>query len=1314
MTPFPADAQDHRRLEHGVTLFYTTDTPVEDLTGTKIPEVYGGELIIFWHEIEPNEGEFDWPRLDRDFAEWHAAGKKLDIRLSTAHVSPIFTPRWVYANHHVRRIGRGIFENFEGEAWRYTPGPNASVTTNPDHVFSGSRALLVDQSGNPEGTFLTLDGPPLDRNTLYSIQWDYLPLGGADIAVEVINQDGEVQQRFQVSPDREGWNVANVEVELDHQPGQRIRLVANDDSRFAVDNMNIIRITPEAPFRTTDMQSGEIEDWIVAEGEEPYWGEVFRPILANDPVNFPLRQGDGLQVRLRLDATMEGELRLVVRSRSNHQQVFHDQVVPVQIAEDQTALFHLFGELPDDDQEILILYRGPGSFQVNQAAWRRWTDQVTTFPDYFSPDFNRLWERLVGAFAERYAGHPALGIVSVGGFGRWEEVMLDEDIYGALDDQWFSRHFSEEAYLDQVVHSMDLYRRIMPDADLRICLAYGLQHGADVDWIYRRTAQAAVARGIGLKQNGLSEKYDSWNSNTNTSYLYHLYRDNESIGLTHETGGQIYRNLADAHGYPLSLLNRTAANYTNHLFLYFNDIHGRHIRKYFHTHLEHSRRTRTTNFYSWLGDTSMVHEHRNVPVPTQNRWYGLRQFDGPGQTPVKTDIDGERVMQTSASNRRIVFDVDDRFQYHGLFGAELSIDYYDYPAGPFQVEVYDNPTHGWRQLGTVKRTGEKRFQRAFFYDDQWNRSSRHGGEDIHADVVIKEPTGTGPLSVRNVELNFVTAREWQTRPLLPSLKADRGRIASEALSADLPARPQGSYPAIAQVKLHSPGLDRATALGRLYAIMPEMGRERLVAEKEFYIPADGDILDIPFTPIRDASGYRVELTALEGSIGWYESDTGDPLIQLLAYESAPIEHLPRGGATLSAGQTIQGTITTDQPLHELGIHFMDPAPGAQVNIRVRRHIPGGGWSVPLVDIQRHLVASDGPLTLPLELQTPGRFKVEVVGHWMQTGVGVTDEGDLYVAASYLLPAKEDRPPRPVTLNETRHAIESPSDWTVRSGLEVTGGQESRAYRITDFEPRIELPISLDANSRQRIIVRMRNSSGSNMARLYWAAEGEPYQAGNSFLLPLVPNDSHVRDYAFPVGLEAGWESHIDRLLLKPVVGATRHGEIELSGVFIDEDRIHTDLDFRRPLDHLVAVRGVRELAKEDDGLHVTLSEEKAVLRVPLQDFNVETAPELGGEKLTVRLRNNSSATTLRVMWHTPQQRFLNPGRAFQSDRHPFIEIPIHSHSNAVREYEIQLSDHSEWKGHIVALAVAPAVGAVEGESVLIESLKIRDSDAIPE
>jgi hypothetical protein len=92
---------------NGVTLFYTDGPQDSELPGLDDPSVTGGELIIRSDDLEPAPGQYDWSRFDYYLAAWMPAGKKLELRLSTAHNHPNNSPVWLYNTAGVCRIGRG-------------------------------------------------------------------------------------------------------------------------------------------------------------------------------------------------------------------------------------------------------------------------------------------------------------------------------------------------------------------------------------------------------------------------------------------------------------------------------------------------------------------------------------------------------------------------------------------------------------------------------------------------------------------------------------------------------------------------------------------------------------------------------------------------------------------------------------------------------------------------------------------------------------------------------------------------------------------------------------------------------------------------------------------------------------------------------------------------------------------------------------------------------------------------------------------------------------------------------------------------------
>lgn len=60
--------------------------------------IAGCELLYEWRELEPTPGVYDWGRVEKDFAPWLVAGKRVGLRVMTACNSGSATPLWVYAD----------------------------------------------------------------------------------------------------------------------------------------------------------------------------------------------------------------------------------------------------------------------------------------------------------------------------------------------------------------------------------------------------------------------------------------------------------------------------------------------------------------------------------------------------------------------------------------------------------------------------------------------------------------------------------------------------------------------------------------------------------------------------------------------------------------------------------------------------------------------------------------------------------------------------------------------------------------------------------------------------------------------------------------------------------------------------------------------------------------------------------------------------------------------------------------------------------------------------------------------------------------
>lgn len=86
----------------GGLLFFAPPHTRGDEAATANPHILGALLTVYWSEIEPEEGRYDWTNLDRRIQPWVKAGKKVAVRVMwvssgnwPAPAADRPTPQWV-------------------------------------------------------------------------------------------------------------------------------------------------------------------------------------------------------------------------------------------------------------------------------------------------------------------------------------------------------------------------------------------------------------------------------------------------------------------------------------------------------------------------------------------------------------------------------------------------------------------------------------------------------------------------------------------------------------------------------------------------------------------------------------------------------------------------------------------------------------------------------------------------------------------------------------------------------------------------------------------------------------------------------------------------------------------------------------------------------------------------------------------------------------------------------------------------------------------------------------------------------------------
>lgn len=234
---------------------------------------------------------------------------------------------------------------------------------------------------------------------------------------------------------------------------------------------------------------------------------------------------------------------------------------------------------------------------------------------------------------------------------------------------------------------------------------------------------------------------------------------------------------------------------------------------------------------------------------------------------------------------------------------------------------------------------------------------------------------------------------------------------------------------------------------------------------------------------------------------------------------------------------------------ELGLSTNRPPPGTVLT--VHRKLSHGHWSAPLVTTCLKTDVGDEPTRVFLEPQTAGHYQVRLRSL------------NLSAAASY--PTIEWG--RPIYLERIHAKSEVAPDAAPKTGvlvhapgkttLEILGDWaeiscDTRARRFLSNGSGGAVTISLsrpfNPSGADVMCARIRNATGSPFLRFSWGAGEGEFDAERSVLVPLVQNDTSLREYRYPLGLEAGWQGAVRQLRLELASLASGVGEIELGAV----------------------------------------------------------------------------------------------------------------------------------------------------------------------
>ncbi len=741
------------------------------------------------------------------------------------------------------------------------------------------------------------------------------------------------------------------------------------------------------------------------------------------------------------------------------------------------------------------------------------------FPNYFDPIFQEHYASFVRSFAQRYRNESALCAVCVGGYGRWDEVSL-EDTFG----QWKAFGYTADRYLEHMKWCAELFIDAFAGSGKQIYMQGYTEWlpnpQPEADYVSRKMINYIADRGLGLKTNSLQAKLTEWDTEGGVAWSYMLNRLKHSgIAIFHEEAAQCANENAcfQNMGHPLSMLNRAIIDGVDYYWLYSSDLYTPYSAKYLHYANEQAGTGLFTRLYILFGEYPFVQKDGRVSHSHPNICCGLwlREHDWNHFT-VK---EGRKVLLAQDSGKPIELSIDDRQKYNGMYGSVLTVDYLDTEGGSFAVMVQEEGQTKETPLGVVHTEGSGKWKSAGFYSTAWGHSEKDYGRDLMVEIRLVPLSGSKPLYFSGVSVDFVPAREWMEKVLIPSGETAR-RADADGISIFVPvpeeARASSLMLPVCTVNVSGPSNLAAAA----EAVLAD-GRRMIVSRKQFYMASEKRaplVLPVAEAPA-DTIGFQVTLHTLEGQMAVYLNQQGNPAVELRGYMTEEESGICGEEGLLAAARPFGG-------------------------ISVDRGFDGHPFHLFRIVTDKEVLIAEGFVhqgRIALEPQTAGKYRLKIDGR--------PAEGR-FLALRRIEQA--NAPLRQIVGKQTAEGFctaKSSAMWKAVKGFSKLscmsgGGVEALIGEKDAVFESAELSIKAQKDHMFHFVIK--NETASGFVRLYWKTEDTPiYLEENSTMIPIVPNDTECREYCWPLGESAGYSGVIKGFQVCPAAGETCTGRLTI-------------------------------------------------------------------------------------------------------------------------------------------------------------------------
>ncbi|MDC7234912.1 MAG: hypothetical protein PQJ58_16890, partial [Spirochaetales bacterium] len=594
------------------------------------------------------------------------------------------------------------------------------------------------------------------------------------------------------------------------------------------------------------------------------------------------------------------------------------------------------------------------------------------------------------------------------------------------------------------------------------------------------------------------------------------------------------------------------------------------------------------------------------------------------------------------------------------------VEYLDKGTDTFTVRRFNLRTEAWEDLGTVRKTDSGEWKTAAFAaPGRWLERIEAGNEDFYGEIALDD-NGDGTEEVRLFDMNIVDLSGYKTETLLKRAPADSFTQLDAPLTVDfstsLPVN-RIELPLYADRSFRRNGVNV-----KLFGLRD--GNAELITEKSFFIFSDKDVMEINDPGETGFEDYRIEMTGLQGTVGWYQDAEGRPALEVSTFVS---EDMRFTAEVKASGSELTGDFRADLPFSAVKTVVKGRPSGTA---SLYRNLPGTGWSDAVaVASLSSMDTENGKIFFPP--QPAGKYRLVI-----RDSTGSTWSGAAARAEAAALPMVRRFEPKKAS--------------PLRIGEIVTAWDESRIARSWTGENallrgnRISLDganaslispggLGIEAGRNQYIELSLQNTTATGLLRVFWAEGTDPFSAEKSVYIPVVGNDEELRDYAFPVSLTDTWTGNIDRIKVELAQGSLDTGTLRLTRFEITDKTVLLDRDCSSISNALFPGTGMKDLSVVDGKLVIDQPYAVAETRNYHANFEAEK-----GQKVIISLINETNTTDFDLIWTTYD--FDEAGKRVGG--RGTVMVSMEAGSPDIQTFEIPVAENGDWKTTISSISLA--------------------------